>query len=93
MSNILSNSVAAVDGQGEIDVSLSSDPEFITIQIKDSGPGIPDENLEKIFEPMFTTKKTGTGLGLVICKSIVEQHGGTISVSNKPTTFTIKLPI
>jgi len=42
---------------------------------------------------MFTTKKTGTGLGLVICKSIIEQHGGSISVSNKPTTFTIKLPV
>jgi signal transduction histidine kinase len=58
----------------------------------DSGPGVSDENMNKIFEPMFTTKKTGTGLGLVICKSIVEQHGGTITVSNKPTTFTVKLP-
>ncbi|MFQ5476816.1 MAG: PAS domain-containing sensor histidine kinase [Nitrosopumilus sp.] len=93
ISNLLNNAVAAVDGQGEIDVSMSSDSKFITIQIKDSGPGIPEENLEKIFEPMFTTKRTGTGLGLVICKSIVEQHGGTISVSNKPTTFTLKLPV
>ena len=50
-----------------------------------------DEYLDKIFESMFTTKKTGTGL--VICKSIIEQHGGNISVSNKPTTFTIKLPV
>jgi len=93
MSNILNNAVQALDGQGEIDVTISSDSEFVTIRIKDSGSGIPDENLEKIFEPMFTTKKTGTGLGLVICKSIVEQHGGVISVSNKPTTFTIKLPL
>jgi len=93
MSNLLNNAVQALDEQGEIDVSVSSDSEFVTIHIRDSGPGIPDENLEKIFEPMFTTKKTGTGLGLVICKSIIEQHGGSISVSNKPTTFTIKLPI
>jgi len=93
MSNLLNNAVAAVDGQGEIDVLLSSDSGFVIIQVKDSGPGIPEENLEKIFEPMFTTKSTGTGLGLVICKSIIEQHGGTISVSNKPTTFTIKLPL
>jgi len=93
MSNLLNNAVQALDGQGEIDVSVSSDSKFVTIQIKDSGSGIPDENLDKIFEPMFTTKKTGTGLGLVICKSIVEQHGGSISVSNKPTTFTIKLPV
>ncbi len=93
MSNILNNAVHALDGQGEIDVTVSTDSNFVTIQVRDSGPGIPKENLEKIFEPMFTTKKTGTGLGLVICKSIVEQHGGSISVSNKPTTFTMKLPV
>jgi len=92
MSNLLNNAVHALDGQGEIDITVSTDSNFVIIQVKDSGPGIPKENLEKIFEPMFTTKKTGTGLGLVICKSIIEQHGGTISVSNKPTTFTIKLP-
>lgn len=93
MSNLINNAVYALDGQGEIDISLSSDSEFVTIKVKDSGPGIPDENMEKIFEPMFTTKNTGTGLGLVICKSIVEQHSGSISVSNNPTTFTIKLPL
>jgi len=93
MSNMLNNAVHALDGQGEIDVSVSVDSDFVIIQIKDSGPGISKENLGKIFEPMFTTKKTGTGLGLVICKSIVEQHGGFITVSNKPTTFTIKIPV
>jgi len=93
MSNMLNNAVHALDGQGEIDVTVSTDSNFVTIQVRDSGPGIPKENLEKIFEPMFTTKKTGTGLGLIICKSIIEQHGGSVSVSNKPTTFTIKLPI
>ncbi|MCV0400866.1 MAG: HAMP domain-containing histidine kinase [Nitrosopumilus sp.] len=92
LSNMLNNSVQALDGGGEINVEATSDSKFLIIQIKDSGPGIADENLDKIFEPMFTTKTTGTGLGLVICKSIVEQHGGTISVSNKPTTFTITLP-
>ncbi len=93
MSNLVNNSVHALEGQGEINIIVSADSKFVTIQVKDSGPGISDENLEKIFEPMFTTKKTGTGLGLVICKSIVEQHGGTLTVSNKPTTFTIKLPV
>ena len=93
MSNLISNAVYALDGQGEINITASSDSEFVTIQVNDSGPGIPDENMEKIFEPMFTTKNTGTGLGLVICKSIVEQHGGSISVSNNPTTFTVKLPL
>lgn len=93
LSNMVNNAVQAIDGQGEIDVETEFDSEFLTIKIKDSGPGISDENLDKIFEPMFTTKTTGTGLGLVICKSIVEQHGGSILVSNKPTTFTLKLPM
>ncbi len=93
MSNMINNAVHALDGQGEIDVTVSANSKFVIIQVRDSGPGIPKENLEKIFEPMFTTKKTGTGLGLVICKSIIEQHGGSISVSNKPTTFTIKIPV
>ena len=93
MSNLLNNAVQALDGQGEINVTISSDSKFVTIKVKDSGDGISDKNMGKIFEPMFTTKKTGTGLGLVICKSIVEQHGGTISASNKPTTFTVKLPV
>ena len=93
MSNMINNAVHALEGQGEIDVTVSTDSDFVIIQVMDSGSGIAKENLEKIFEPMFTTKKTGTGLGLVICKSIVEQHGGSITVSNKPTTFTIKIPV
>ena len=93
MSNLINNAVQALDGQGEIDIVLSGDSKNMVVQVKDSGPGITTANLNKIFEPMFTTKKTGTGLGLVICKSIVEQHGGTISVTTKPTTFTVTLPI
>ncbi|NQV39108.1 MAG: HAMP domain-containing histidine kinase [Nitrosopumilus sp.] len=93
LSNLINNAVQSLDGHGEVNVVLSSDSEFLTVKIIDSGPGIPVEYLEKIFEPMFTTKMTGTGLGLVICKSIVEQHGGIISVSNKPTTFTFTLPL
>lgn len=93
LSNLINNSVHALNGRGEISIITKVNSEFLTIMVKDSGPGISDENLPKIFEPMFTTKTTGTGLGLVICKSIVEQHGGSISVSNKPTTFTITLPL
>lgn len=92
-SNLINNAVQALNGQGEINIITNSDSKFLTIVITDSGPGISDENLHKIFEPMFTTKTTGTGLGLVICKSIIEQHGGTISVSNKPTAFTMLLPV
>ncbi|MBT8172938.1 MAG: HAMP domain-containing histidine kinase, partial [Nitrosopumilus sp.] len=60
--------------------------------IIDSGPGIPDENIKEIFEPMFTTKDSGTGLGLASCKQFLEMHHGSIEVNNNPTTFTIKLP-
>ena len=59
---------------------------------RDDGPGIPTENLEKIFDSLFTTKSSGTGLGLAYCKSVVEQHGGSITASTDPTTFTIYLP-
>ena len=93
LSNVINNAVQALDGRGEVDIEADTDSEFLNIYVKDSGPGISDENLDKVFEPMFTTKTTGTGLGLVICKSIIEQHGGIISVSNKPTTFTMKLPL
>jgi signal transduction histidine kinase len=70
----------------------------IHISFHDSGPGIPRENLDKIFQPFFTTKKEGkgTGLGLSICKSIVEEHDGKISVKSKlgqGTTFTVNLPV
>lgn len=91
-SNLLVNAVSALDGPGEVDIEFSSNNDSYIITVKDSGSGIPEEQLERIFEPLYTTKKTGTGLGLVICKSIIEQHGGTILASNKPTTFTITLP-
>ena len=91
-SNLLANSVSALDGPGEINVEFSSDKVSYIIKVKDSGSGIPVQHLNRIFEPLYTTKKTGTGLGLVICKSIIEQHGGTITAQNKPTTFTISLP-
>ena len=58
---------------------------------KDTVPGIPDNVLPKIFDPLFTTKQTGTGLGLPSCKNIAEQHSGTISVKNNPTVFTVML--
>jgi len=55
--------------------------------------GISEESIGKIFEPLFTTKQKGTGLGLASCKNLVEQHHGIISVKNNPTTFSIQLPI
>ena len=91
-SNLISNSIHAMNGKGIIRVKQIEEKNQIIIKVIDDGPGIPKKDLSKIFTPLFTTKQRGTGLGLFSCKGIVEQHGGTIEVSNNPTTFTIKLP-
>ena len=92
-ANIIMNSIQAIGtDQGKIEFIIKESESKICIDIIDSGPGIPDEKIEKIFEPLFTTKETGTGLGLSGCKKIIESHGGIISVKNNPTTFTIELP-
>jgi signal transduction histidine kinase len=92
LSNMIKNASQAVDGKGEITIRIIDKENYVFIDIEDSGPGIPETVLPKIFEPLFTTKQTGTGLGLPSCKSIIEKHGGTISVRNNPTVFTIQIP-
>lgn len=89
--NLVTNAIQAIGEKGEISVSIIDDEDSVCIQVADSGPGIPDNIISRIFEPLFTTKQTGTGLGLASCKTIVEQHGGTLTVKNNPTTFTVKL--
>jgi signal transduction histidine kinase len=92
LSNIITNSIQAIDGNGTITVSVKEEGNFVEIAISDSGPGIPNQNMEKIFEPLFTTKNDGTGLGLSSCQTIIENHGGKITVHNNPTTFTLHIP-
>lgn len=92
ITNILQNAIHSIGTKGSVSLNVSESNSTVAIMIKDSGPGIPDENLEKIFEPLFTTKKLGTGLGLASCKQIIQMHHGSITVKNNPTTFTIKLP-
>jgi two-component system sensor histidine kinase HydH len=91
-SNLLKNASQAIDDGGEITIRIIDKNDDVFIEIEDSGQGILDTNLEKIFEPLFTTKQTGTGLGLASCKSIIEKHGGTLSVRNKPTVFMVQIP-
>ena len=90
--NLIVNSIQAMHDGGKIDIEIHEQDNLAIIKFIDSGEGIPEDNLPKIFEPLFTTKQKGTGLGLASCKNIVEQHQGEISVSNNPTTFTIALP-
>ena len=92
-SNLIINAIQKLAKNGIITIRISEKPKnMVQIEIEDDGHEIPEENLEKIFEPLFTTKQTGTGLGLASCKNIVKQHGGSISAKNNPTTFTILLP-
>ena len=93
LTNLINNGMQAVGiQQGTISLTFEETSNHVMINVIDSGPGISDSLLDKIFEPLYTTKKTGTGLGLSSCKNIIEYHGGVIQVKNNPTTFTIMLP-
>lgn len=91
-TNLIRNAIEALDGIGTISIRAAEKGDFVHIAIEDSGSGVPVEIMDKIFDPLFTTKQTGTGLGLVSCKNIVEQHGGKITISRDPSTFTVILP-
>ncbi len=96
--NLFMNAIQAMGmNKGIIDITYTENYQnrYSLIEISDTGPGIPKELINKIFDPLFTTRQIGTGLGLPSCKNIVEYHYGTIDVKSKEgkgTTFTIKIP-
>jgi signal transduction histidine kinase len=94
--NILINAMQAMPSGGEIQIEINSNQQDIIIIIEDEGEGISEENMEKIWNPFFTTKDMGTGLGLSIVKNIIESHGGTIDIENnhplRGTKVTVTLP-
>jgi signal transduction histidine kinase len=95
--NFFMNAVEAIQGQGSISVCSFKDQDNkgVFVEIQDSGMGIPQEHLPRIFEPFFSTKPKGTGLGLAVNYGIIQKHGGQIKVSSQPgrgTTMTIWLP-
>lgn len=93
--NIIINAEQAMENGGELMVRTTRDKKYIQIDITDTGPGIPKDIIGKIFQVYFSTKKTGTGLGLPTAKRIIEDHRGTISVQSeegKGTNFSITLP-
>ncbi len=97
IENLLKNALDAMDGTGAINVKLKEEGEKIVIDVSDTGKGIPKSKFKKVFEPGYSTKKRGWGLGLSLSKRIVEiYHGGRIfvnnSILNKGTTFRIILP-
>jgi len=95
-NNIIKNAVDAMSGGGVLTVTLSADEASQIIEIRDTGIGIPKENMEKIFDPLFSTSPRGTGLGLPVCQQIVESHGGSIDVESevgRGATFRVRLPL
>ncbi len=94
--NVLINSMQAMPDGGRILIEVSAGDHLVTVHFDDEGQGIPHENLEKIWDPFFTTKEMGTGLGLGIVKNIIESHGGSIQIMNRPVRgarVTIELPL
>jgi len=93
LTNLILNSIQSIrDKDGKISIKSTSNQKNIEIEITDTGPDIPDEVVDKIFDPLFTTKQEGTGLGLAGCRTIIEQHGGIIFAKNNPKIFTISIP-
>ena len=96
--NLTVNALQAIEGSGTIGIKTYKQGEFVCVDVRDTGKGIPEENLSKIFDPFFTTKPVGqgTGLGLSVSYEIVKKHGGAITVQSKMgvgTTMTVMLPI
>ena len=95
--NLITNAVHAMNNKGELRIKVYSDDSYIRVSITDSGPGIPTEIQPYIFDAFFTTKAQGegTGLGLHICKQIIDKHQGLIALDSVPgkTTFTVALPL
>jgi signal transduction histidine kinase len=98
--NLILNAVDAMDGRTDktltVTVTPSQGPSFVEVNVEDTGCGIPEEYLNKIFEPYFTDKSQGNGLGLVVIKDIVEKHGGKVLVKSRVgvgSRFIVSLPV
>ena len=94
--NMLTNAVQAMPEGGKLSIIAGQNDGFLDVEIADTGCGMSEETLGKIFDPLFTLKAKGIGLGLAVCKSIIDRHEGSIEVKSKEgegTTFTVKLPL
>ena len=98
MINLMENAVAAMRMQGTVEINVDHDAilKRVRIEVADNGPGIPDNEKVRLFEPYFSTKKSGMGLGLTIVNSIIADHGGVIRVQDNPprgAKFVVELPV
>jgi signal transduction histidine kinase len=95
LSNLVTNAFQAMLQGGTLTISARSNGDMVAIDVSDTGDGIAPEHLETIFEPLFTTKPEGIGLGLAVCKNLVEANGGTIALETREqvgTRFTVNFP-
>ncbi len=93
--NLVRNAREAMPGGGSLQLTTLAEGESVVVEVKDSGPGIAPERLQRIFDPFFTTKERGTGLGLALAQEIAQEHGGQLTCQSTPgagTTFTLRLP-
>lgn len=93
--NILLNAVQSIDGEGEVVVTGENDGDTVVLAVRDTGCGIPEDRLGRLFSPFYTTKEKGTGLGLAVAAKIIESHGGALEVTSAVgagSEFRLKLP-
>jgi signal transduction histidine kinase len=96
LANIIENALHAMPGQGTLTLDAAADTNYVTVRLRDTGVGMDAEALERVFEPYFSTKTTGTGLGLPIARRNIELSGGSIEVESQKglgTTVTVHLPV
>ena len=96
LANVVENALHAMPGEGRLTIDASTDRQFVTLGVHDDGVGMDEESLARVFEPYFSTKTTGTGLGLPIARRNIELNGGTIEVESgkgRGTTVIVRLPI
>jgi signal transduction histidine kinase len=94
--NLMRNAIQAMPDGGTITVSTVHENQWVTVEIADTGIGISDDDIDKLFDAFFSSKSTGSGLGLTVSAQIINNHGGTIEVKRrepKGTVFIIKLPL
>jgi two-component system sensor histidine kinase HydH len=94
--NVVINAIQAVERNGRVEVSASVADGRVSVAVSDNGPGIPPDKLASVFDPYYTTKNEGSGLGLWIAQQIVTAHGGSLQAQNRPTggvVLTMRLPL
>jgi len=94
--NLIENACQAMTDGGELKISTKASERFLEIEVNDSGLGIPEKEVKKIFDPLYTTKASGTGLGLAVCQGIIQKHNGIIDVKSQKSVGTqmlIKVPL